>query len=162
MKVKIKITGFEGGRLKSFQQTVETPNFHERTCEFMGHCLTYSVEDQQSTWIDDNYDEIVVRPAEARFLHPIMGYKIVKERVNKKKLVESLLIEIFKGKDEFFKAMFMGTLWKLWPTIRGNSPIKIIEITLASMDATDVIASGILADISSAFHPTVNKVESGE
>lgn len=155
MKFRIKIFGWSENSRTSFTKTVECPDFVEHTFTFderygplKGKVITRTVEDQQKTWVDAHYDQIVVEECERRFIHPIEGYKIIKSpAVPKKQQVINLLSQVCEGKDEQYKAMVIGTLSEMWPRLKHGTPESICASVLTSVNATIKIATGMFKEL---------------
>lgn len=162
MKLKIKIFGWSEGSRRSITRTIDIPDFEDRVVGFdesillpetgraTGRGVTWreTIEDQQEEWIDDNYESVVIPLAEEAFLYPIFDCKIVRPKVSTKKedIIEILTIHLAKS-DIQTKAIVIGTLHELWPSVKNLSSERIVSILYDSVSATDKITVGVLKQI---------------
>lgn len=151
MKIKVKIWGLDetDGTRKSFTRTVDCPDFVDSIDQFLGVSLTTSVAEQVDAWIQDNWQEVVVKPCEDRFIHPIIDCKMIptKVKVDKKKDVIGLLSDACVDWDTEGKAIVLGTLAELWPSIKNQTPARIAVIVLQSVSVTSKVATTYFQDI---------------
>lgn len=151
MKIKVKIWGLDetDGSRRTFTRTVDCPDFVDTTDTFMGHTLTTTVDDQIDAWILDNWKDVVVKSCEERFIHPIIDCKLVptKAKVNKKKEVIDLLGRAVSEWDDGGKAIVLGTLSELWPTIKNQSVVQIAKTVLGSVGVSSMVGAAYFRDI---------------
>lgn len=148
MKVKVKVSGIVERKHTSFIYNIETPDFEDKHWEFMARRGIQTAQAQAVQWIDDNYFEVIVPLAEERFMHPIGGFEVVKKRAKSKKdEVMNLAELVCNGKSDEFKAMFLGSLHGQWKTIKGLAPVKIIEITLNTINISSSVSTSLLTRI---------------
>ena len=102
----------------------------------------------QNDWLDANY-HLVVEICEQRYLYPIIGYTpiIAKQSVSKKSQVIDLFGEVSAGMSVEYKALVLGTLHDMWPTIKRFTPEKILEIVFESVNTTSKVSTAILKDV---------------
>lgn len=152
MKIKVKIWGLDetDGTRKSFTRTVDCPDFVDSIDQFLGVSLTTSVAEQVDAWIQDNWQEVVVKPCEDRFIHPIIDCKMIptKVKVDKKKEVIDLLSTACIESDIDGKAIILGTLATLWPTIKRHPALHIAKIVLQSVIISHRISTSHVREIS--------------
>lgn len=149
MKLKVKITGWTEGKRCSFRTTIETPDFEDKHWEFMGHHWFQPARERSIEWLDDNYEEIIVPLAEERFYFPIEGYEVVSEvnKVNKRQLVIEYAEVLLKDWSVEMKEIFLVSLTKQWPQIKGQSIENIFKIVFNTIDVSTAVSMKHLREI---------------
>ena len=166
MKIKVKISGSECGSRKTITRTIEVPDFEDRIVGFLdesklkgntksllGMQWEQTVVEQQQDWIDDNYESVIIPLAEAAFLHPIEGYRIVTPKVETKRKIEDVIEAVapyMVDKDEEFKALFIGSLYEHWESVKGLATNKIVKIVFESMGIAAQVGSAYLRELREA------------
>lgn len=176
MKLKVKITGWSEGKRCSIKRTIETPEFTEQTVNFLGRTWTDSVFKQQVEWVDEKYFEIIVPLAEAEYLHPIEGFVGIEQKqkvkkINKRQQVIELAEVLLSDGPVEMKEIFLVSLTKQWPQIKGQSVENIFKIVFNTIDVSQAVSinhlKGITAllqgdkivEIKSNESPTINLLD---
>ena len=146
MKLKVKISAMEHGKIVKFNHTFDTPDFEASDFTFLDQQFHESVVQKQTEWLDDNY-HLVVEQCEQRFLYPILGYDVVvkRQKSDKKEQIIAILSEL-KLSDELLGTA-LGTLATLWPDIKQLSVERILTILFKSVDISHDIATYHLREI---------------
>lgn len=146
----------EHGRIVKFNHTFETPEFEEKWYSFLDR--PYSVIEQQNDWMEANYD-MIVELCEARYLHPIIGYEVIKPKLkfSKKDQVMDLLTQVSTIKGDEHMALILGTLNDLWPSVKKLTPEKILTIVFESVNTTSKVSTAILKDLNDKIRNEVHK-----